>query len=46
MEKKGTGGGPEKTREIHVTVHRADSGPSLETCMISILASHLPGRRI
>ena len=30
-----------KPQEINVTIHHADDGPSLESCMISILSSHM-----
>lgn len=46
MEKKRGSGGPEKTPEIHVTIHHTDGGPSLQDCMIAILASHLPGKSL
>lgn len=30
-----------KTQKVHVTIHHADDGPSLESCMVFILSSHL-----
>ncbi len=30
-----------KSKEIQVTIHHADNGPSLETCMVSVLSSHI-----
>ncbi len=30
-----------RPQEIKVTIHHADSGPSLEACMISILSNHM-----
>lgn len=29
------------TKEINVTIHYADNGPSLTSCMISIVSSHM-----
>ncbi len=29
------------TKEFHVTIHYAENGPSLTSCMISILSSHM-----
>lgn len=30
-----------KPPEISVTIHHMDNGPSLESCMISILSKHM-----
>lgn len=29
------------TKEVNVTIHYADHGPSLTSCMISIVSSHM-----
>jgi len=31
-----------QTPEVKVIIHYADDGPSLESCMVSILNAHLP----
>lgn len=33
--------GPEESSELCVTVHCADKGPSLESCLVSILSARL-----
>ncbi len=37
-----TGKGLATAQEPGVTIHYAENGPSLESCMISVLSSHLP----
>ena len=35
--------GPAGSREPETAIHYADNGPDLESCMISILSSHMSG---
>lgn len=30
-----------RPQEINVIIHHADSGPALQSCMVSILAAHM-----